>query len=241
MEETESNESVNTAPNNIEHARTNISKIIFAATDGACTANGKANAAASWAYTILMPHFGNLLPNSDISTNGNSSPHVDSSPHAAFINIIPTISDVKGKPTDPIGNYGFVDRAGRVDGLQTNQRGELMALMRVFEALLTDNIRKDRDVSSADGIVIFSDSQYSIKCIDEWSRGWADGCDKKNLDLIVPARTLLDKLRLMCPVKLVHVRGHKKMPARDTPEDIAAWFTWYLNHRVDLLCTALLR
>ncbi|KAL7933422.1 ribonuclease H-like domain-containing protein [Trichoderma chlorosporum] len=63
---------------------------------------------------------------------------------------------------------------------QTNQRAELMAMQRALEiAPLEQHVR------------IHSDSQYSIKCITEWSIGWgqknwltASGEKVKNQDII---------------------------------------------------------
>ncbi|KOS22114.1 Ribonuclease H [Escovopsis weberi] len=70
---------------------------------------------------------------------------------------------------------------------QTNQRAELMAMFRALEiAPLEQTVR------------IFSDSQYSIKCVTEWAAGWkkkgwltATGEKVKNQDII---RAVLDKM-----------------------------------------------
>ncbi|KAG5985273.1 hypothetical protein E4U55_007375 [Claviceps digitariae] len=70
---------------------------------------------------------------------------------------------------------------------QTNQRAELMAMLRALEiAPLGQTVQ------------IISDSQYSIKCLTEWALGWkskgwktATGEDVKNQDII---RAILDKM-----------------------------------------------
>lgn len=70
---------------------------------------------------------------------------------------------------------------------QTNQRAELMAMLRALQVVpLTDTVE------------IFSDSQYSINCVTQWAIGWknkgwktANGDDVKNQDII---RVLLDKM-----------------------------------------------
>lgn len=70
---------------------------------------------------------------------------------------------------------------------QTNQRAELMAMLRAMQVVpLTDTIQ------------IFSDSQYSINCVTQWALGWkkkgwktANGDNVKNQDII---RVILDKM-----------------------------------------------
>ncbi|KAG6007504.1 hypothetical protein E4U21_005972 [Claviceps maximensis] len=70
---------------------------------------------------------------------------------------------------------------------QTNQRAELMAMLRALQiAPLGQTVQ------------IISDSQYSIKCLTEWALGWkskgwktATGEDVKNQDII---RAILDKM-----------------------------------------------
>ncbi|KAG5920621.1 hypothetical protein E4U61_007626 [Claviceps capensis] len=70
---------------------------------------------------------------------------------------------------------------------QTNQRAELMAMLRALEiAPLKQTVQ------------IVSDSQYSIKCLTEWAIGWkrkgwktATGENVKNQDVI---RAILDKM-----------------------------------------------
>ncbi|KAK5997872.1 Ribonuclease H [Cladobotryum mycophilum] len=70
---------------------------------------------------------------------------------------------------------------------QTNQRAELMAMLRALQiAPLEQAVR------------IYSDSQYSIKCVTEWATGWnkkgwltATGEKVKNQDII---RAILDQI-----------------------------------------------
>lgn len=70
---------------------------------------------------------------------------------------------------------------------QTNQRAELMAMLRALEACPTDKTVK-----------IVSDSQYSINCVTQWAASWkkkgwmtATGEPVKNQDII---RSVLDKM-----------------------------------------------
>ncbi|KAH6999795.1 ribonuclease H-like domain-containing protein [Ilyonectria destructans] len=64
--------------------------------------------------------------------------------------------------------------------LQTNQRAELMAMLRALEIAPLDQ-----------AVQIFSDSQYSINCVTQWALSWerkgwktATGEDVKNQDII---------------------------------------------------------
>lgn len=72
---------------------------------------------------------------------------------------------------------------------QTNQRAELMAMQRALEIA-----EKDQPVR------IFSDSQYSIKCVTQWALGWkrkgwktANGESVKNQDIIRAVLALIDE------------------------------------------------
>lgn len=70
---------------------------------------------------------------------------------------------------------------------QTNQRAELMAMLRALES-----------APRAQPVQIYSDSQYSINCVTQWAAGWkkkgwvtATGEEVKNQDII---RSVLDKM-----------------------------------------------
>ncbi|POR30933.1 Ribonuclease H [Tolypocladium paradoxum] len=79
-------------------------------------------------------------------------------------------------------------RAGRLEGEpQTNQRAELMAMLRALEIAPVDQT-----------VQIVSDSQYSINCVTQWAIGWkkkgwvtATGDKVKNQDII---RAVLDRM-----------------------------------------------
>lgn len=92
--------------------------------------------------------------------------------------------------------------SGRLTGLATNQRAELMALL---EAL--------RSWSSLNGgpVTVLTDSMYAINCTSKWGPAWArkgwrrdSGEPLLNLDLIKPLVTLWKPAW-----QLVHVRGHQ--------------------------------
>lgn len=70
---------------------------------------------------------------------------------------------------------------------QTNQRAELMAMLRALQTVPLEQ-----------KVQIYSDSQYSINCVTQWALGWkkkgwrtATGEEVKNQDII---RSVLDKM-----------------------------------------------
>lgn len=79
--------------------------------------------------------------------------------------------------------------AEKLLGEQTNQRAELMAMLRALES-----------VPATQTVRIYSDSRYSIKCVTEWPIGWieknwktADGGNVKNCDIIQPILNKIDE------------------------------------------------
>ncbi|SJX62336.1 related to Ribonuclease H [Sporisorium reilianum f. sp. reilianum] len=92
--------------------------------------------------------------------------------------------------------------AARLQGLQTNNRAELMALIRAVQQAPKDGRQ----------VVIFSDSEYAINCVGKWlgkwrSNGWktAKGKPVANRDLVRLDRALDDH---DIPPILEHVKGH---------------------------------
>jgi ribonuclease HI len=87
----------------------------------------------------------------------------------------------------------------------TNNTAELNAL---YQALLLAKTKLD----AGHKVQIFSDSQYSIKCISEWAYGWkAKGWSRKggeiaNLDIIKLAHGVFDELK--DSLALEHVAAH---------------------------------
>ncbi|ODV64413.1 ribonuclease H family protein, partial [Ascoidea rubescens DSM 1968] len=111
---------------------------------------------------------------------------------------------------DPRNHYG------KVVGQQTNQRAELSAILhalKVVDQELSDGAKKC--------YTIFSDSKYSISCIDSWSLSWEKNGWKKatgqkiiNLDIIKSAVALKKSINEKCKqagkpsLAFCHVRGH---------------------------------
>lgn len=88
---------------------------------------------------------------------------------------------------------------------QTNQRAELSAIHRAI-VILDDGGFHDED------LIVYTDSDYSIKCLTQWlsgwvSRGWktAEGKDVLHQDLIKDTSSRLAKFKSH---RFVHVRAH---------------------------------
>ncbi|KAH9832886.1 ribonuclease H-like domain-containing protein [Rhodofomes roseus] len=96
--------------------------------------------------------------------------------------------------------------AERCPGAQTNNRAELIAIVRVLET--TPHDRRS--------LLIKTDSQYSINCFQNWLPGWearkwinSKGEPVKNKELIRYLSALLDQRALEGQkVRLQYVRGH---------------------------------
>jgi ribonuclease HI len=92
----------------------------------------------------------------------------------------------------------------------TNQRAELAAILEALRVVLSGDL-----LDGYDELVIYSDSDYSIKCVTLWAPTWQkngwkrsgyDGAPLKNLDLIRAIFSLLPKLPI--PLVFVHVLAH---------------------------------
>ncbi|RGP68014.1 ribonuclease h1 [Fusarium longipes] len=109
--------------------------------------------------------------------------------------------------------------AERLPGMpQTNQRAELMAMLRAMER-----------VSSTQGIEIWTDSQYSINCVTKWVSDWerkdwknSKGKDVSNQDII---RNLMAKIRERkaagADTRFQWVKGHATDPGNHEADNLA--------------------
>jgi uracil-DNA glycosylase len=122
-------------------------------------------------------------------------------------------------------DYGIVEHSN--DSPPSNNRGELTAISKAIDA-----VGKVKNK-----IIIVSDSEYCIKCLTIWSKTWLKNPeklkDKKNLDLILPARKKLD---VMTNIEFKHINSHKAEPNKKTHD----WFLWKNNDIVDKLCNVAL-
>lgn len=113
----------------------------------------------------------------------------------------------------------------------SNNRGELTALLRGLEYIAAADIRSK--------VMVVSDSEYSINCLDKWADAWFANPakhklgEKKNLDLITPAKEALDTIRARTCLDFKHVNSHLQEPRDSESEE---WFLWKCNDIVDRLC-----
>lgn len=102
--------------------------------------------------------------------------------------------------------------------LQTNNRGELMAIAHAITLVLQVH---PEWLNSMTKIIITSDSQYSIDCISKWAFGWAaagwikksDNLPPMNCDILQYIHTLLgpktDQLRTK--IQFEYIKGHANL------------------------------
>ena len=91
----------------------------------------------------------------------------------------------------------------------TNQRAELFAIYKALELIINSTTYTENE--RRQDIYIYSDSQYSIKCMTTWISKWitndwktSKGGNVLNVDLIKPMYELYSKHR----VHLKHIRAH---------------------------------
>jgi ribonuclease HI len=122
------------------------------------------------------------------------------------------------------------------DSNSTNQRMELQACLTAIKSHI-----EMKDSELYDGLVVRTDSMYSINCITNWSNTWKKNNWKRkvgkrdrpilHLDLIKELHTLYQEH----DIKFEHVRSHQREPDKKGTE---GWYIWYGNHMADKLATA---
>lgn len=138
--------------------------------------------------------------------------------------------------------FGKGDQRNISEGLvgtkQTNQRAELTAIMRALEVA-----PKDRK------IIIFSDSNYAIKCATEWFQKWqqgerwvnAAGKPVENRDLIQKLIATLDERYKMNKHRFPEFEEDDRVEMEDTAAKPGYWekgpagvkFVWVKGHAKD--------
>ncbi|CEM02071.1 unnamed protein product [Vitrella brassicaformis CCMP3155] len=110
---------------------------------------------------------------------------------------------------------------GRMYGKQTNQRAELFAAVKALELC-----RDSRGLP----VRLFTDSQYTIKCVSEWiqrwrSNGWknANKDPVSNQDLVKTLDALIRERNGfgMSMLEMVHVKGHSGNEGNDKADELA--------------------
>jgi ribonuclease HI len=118
----------------------------------------------------------------------------------------------------------------------SNNRGEITAILRALQ-FIEDGMKLDMLILQSSKIIIVSDSEYSINCIDKWATRWiansTANAGKKNMDLLIAARRSLDVIKSKYNVEFRHIRSHRVAPADTESEE---WFCWKGNDVVDKMC-----
>ncbi|KAN0126282.1 Ribonuclease H-like domain containing protein, partial [Lactarius tabidus] len=102
---------------------------------------------------------------------------------------------------------------------QTNNRAELIAIIRALETAPTEPIP----------LVIKSDSKYAMQCIKDWLPGWrkkgfrtAEGTRVKNSELVMYADALISKRKQASQkVEFEYVPGHSGEPGNEGADALA--------------------
>ena len=96
-----------------------------------------------------------------------------------------------------------VNISERLEGLQTNQRAELYAILKALQVI---------NISDYSKINIYTDSMYSINCVTKWIKlwlknGWLDKKKKpiKNRDLISKIYNIISKQTC---IYFIHIAAH---------------------------------
>ena len=92
----------------------------------------------------------------------------------------------------------------KIDGRQTNNRAELLAIMEVFKIL-------NEEINSGVTVTIYTDSKYSINVLTSWAENWEKNDWKKRnksqiLNLKLLKRLLLSKK--FRNIELKYVEAH---------------------------------
>ncbi|NBP14409.1 hypothetical protein EBU95_08425 [bacterium] len=122
----------------------------------------------------------------------------------------------------------------------TNQKAELMAMLKVFEIL-----HEHQSLFIDKPIIIVSDSMYSIKCLTEWYKNWvrndwktSKGEPVKN-DLLI--KRIIEIRKTLGPldknITFKHIHSHTVCPGNRESKE---YFLWYGNDRVDKMINEIL-
>jgi ribonuclease HI len=105
----------------------------------------------------------------------------------------------------------------------TNNQMELTAIINAIEFLFEENIVSTQSIPS--NVIIYSDSNYAVRGINEWIERWIlsqqkTGNTRPNWDLWSRLYVLKNKLNSLCPIDFKWVKAHSNN---------------HMNNRVDKL------
>jgi ribonuclease HI len=120
----------------------------------------------------------------------------------------------------PNNEYPNISKKFKIEPL-TNQRAELYAIYKGIKTVY-NNLKNDNDVNDVNdvnndtiNIIIYTDSEYSIKSLTLWIKTWkknnwkaSTGKDVMNQDLIIKLDKLIEKYKKFGNISFIHVRSH---------------------------------
>ncbi|TBU58267.1 ribonuclease H-like domain-containing protein [Dichomitus squalens] len=177
----------------------------------------------NWQRAIARDKLPGVLQHSvDPVTEENST-----IPMSPDVMIVYTDGSCKGNGTEHAvagvgvwwGDYDSRNICERCPGDQTNNRAELIAIIRVLETTPTNR-----------PLLIKTDSEYSIKCMTRWlwswkAKGWKkiDGKPIKNLPLVKYLDVLLDERRTVSKqdVKFEWIKAHAGLSGNEDADALA--------------------
>ena len=122
-------------------------------------------------------------------------------------------------------------------GAVTNNIAELEAVRRAILAIV-----EQEEYEVDDDILVYTDSQYLINCINKWSQTWAkNGWIRKNTKgkkVPVKNKELIQEVKGLCikyQVVLSHCKAHTNFYGN---KDSKEYKIWYGNKRADELAVA---
>jgi ribonuclease HI len=128
----------------------------------------------------------------------------------------------------PDSDLNYSARQCSYEGLPSNQRGELEAILIALHIAINQGW---------DRVCLYSDSEYAINCVTKWHTkwlrmNWLDAGKKRvaHADLI---RSIIN-LKSRIKVRFAHVRSHQEEPADHLSID---HLTWLGNKNADILAT----
>lgn len=116
----------------------------------------------------------------------------------------------------------------------TNNQMELSGILYIFKTL-SENAEIFKDIN----IVIVTDSMYSIKCIDTWSKAWVKNGWKNSKKQEVKNKELIQEIldfkyqvnvKNQCITKFRHTFSHQQEPNEYSSIE---WKLWFGNWKVD--------
>lgn len=128
-----------------------------------------------------------------------------------------------------LGGYGVVLFEGdsckeliseRSDGITTNNREELKAIIRAFE-IITEKYPEEK-------CIIYSDSAYAVNMINNWIYGWARNGwqnskkrEVENIDLVKEIYKYLNIDFFTCQVFIEKIKGHNGAVGNEIADALA--------------------